>query len=470
MSVSSLSISREMSFVEKDIRVAYRQCTTLPVDQLKQTVSQIGKKVGEVERRAAVITDPEVLGDLESLKADFRCLTTRLSIVLRKQGLRVEAPKIDSVTTGNTWLVDTVFKERAEGDKRDSDTLSFAVLNSKCRDAARTWDLSKIFPTRSLTAADVANLSTGELIALRSEDFFAIIDLISGKQAMAFIQNPATSEMRKMAFYFYSEKFADEFAAAQKQLLEVPIDPAVKAEADAAWKKYQKTYPAEKLKALMEKPCYKQLNKERMGLSSTLQEKPDEVVLWEKVTAAMLPTFGKKTFDTDLLGRINSLFRIDVKAMMYGRELDDKDRRIGIRGAREEVSDAAQGRYYLPGRLVRRETDAFTESLNKDLEACDRGEKNPILVASAACQRFVSIHPCLDANGRTGRFLADLILSRNEMLPVAWKKEKVPVFPIEAGHEKVTPTMALQRLLEGLHRSYEIVGQASEPVSFGNNI
>lgn len=456
MSVSSLSVSREMSFVEKDIRVAYRQCTTLPIDQLKQTISQIGKKVGEVELRAAAITDPEVLDDLESLKADFRCLTTRLSIVLRKQGIRIEAPKIDSVTTGNTWLVDTVLKDRAKGDKRDSDTLSFAALNTKCR-KGKCWDLPKIFPTRSLSAADVANLSTGELIGLRSEDFFAIIDLISGKQAMAFIQNPATSEMRKMAFYFFSEKFAEEFAAAQKRLLDVPIDPAVKAEADAAWKKYQKTYPAEKLKALMEKPCYKQLDKERMGLSSTLQENPDEVVLWEKVNPAMLTTFGKKTFDTDLLGRLNSLFRIDAKAMMFGRELDDKDRRIGIRGAREEVSDAAQGRYYLPGCLVRKEMDAFTESLNKELEACDRGEKNPILVASAACQRFVSIHPCLDANGRTGRFLADLILSRNEMLPVAWKKEKVPVFPIEAGHEKVTPTMALQRLLEGLHRSYEIV-------------
>jgi hypothetical protein len=93
--------------------------------------------------------------------------------------------------------------------------------------------------------------------------------------------------------------------------------------------------------------------------------------------------------------------------------------------------------------------------VNAEIEACDRGERNPIVVATSALQRLVSIHPFANANGRTSRFVADMILRRYRILPSAWEKEEIPVFPV--GKKGATPSEAVAQMLEGLERSYKIV-------------
>jgi Fic family protein len=53
-------------------------------------------------------------------------------------------------------------------------------------------------------------------------------------------------------------------------------------------------------------------------------------------------------------------------------------------------------------------------------------EKNehPLIVAAEAHTRFVSIHPFIDGNGRTGRLIMNLILLQNGYTPVIIKNDK----------------------------------------------
>jgi Fic family protein len=53
-------------------------------------------------------------------------------------------------------------------------------------------------------------------------------------------------------------------------------------------------------------------------------------------------------------------------------------------------------------------------------------EKNehPVIVAAEAHTRFVTIHPFIDGNGRTGRLIMNLILLQNGYVPVIIKNDK----------------------------------------------
>jgi Fic family protein len=139
-------------------------------------------------------------------------------------------------------------------------------------------------------------------------------------------------------------------------------------------------------------------------------------------------------------------------------------RGLGYRQQHDELSFN-----YLPQKAILREVNRYCDWVNEEIVACDRGEKNPILVATAACQRLVSIHPFSNGNGRTARFIADLILRRYGILPSGWKTEKIPVFLHEVVDEDtgdrippVTPTIAAERMLEGLANSYALVGTKKE--------
>ena len=50
--------------------------------------------------------------------------------------------------------------------------------------------------------------------------------------------------------------------------------------------------------------------------------------------------------------------------------------------------------------------------------------EHSVIIAAEAHTRFVSIHPFLDGNGRTGRLIMNLILLQNGYVPVIIKNNK----------------------------------------------
>lgn len=501
MSYISDSIARQSALIHDYHRI-------LRPDNLhtvNKGVWHIGNTLFRIKAELQKSPSSQLQQRFDLLSDDLETLTTRISIAMRKQGKpglrlaqtlplanfcriaddfqlrsayaacsllrdftkehRKQLPKIDATTTGNDWLKKRVVEDSVKDD-RSKDCVTMAAIGRKCRDnyaweiSKHKWDVSKIFPARTLTAADIQKIPVEQLLAMSSEDYFAIIDLISGKQAMAIVKTSGADSYRKMGLYFYNQRFGEAFAAAQKRLYTAPIDPGVLAKADEALKKYKNTYDATKFSALMQTSIYEALDEERMKLSSSLHKDATELRdHWKLTNKSLLPEFECTDFLPHIGRRINGLLRTGTKSLHLPDDMckDARGDCIGYRKTRDEVSDPETQVFYLPGSMVEKETIELFAWLNQEIQACDRGEKNPIVLASSFCQRFVSIHPCMDANGRTGRLMADVILRRYGMLPSAWKTEKVPVFPVPGDHEKITPTMALQRMLEGLERSYAIV-------------
>lgn len=72
---------------------------------------------------------------------------------------------------------------------------------------------------------------------------------------------------------------------------------------------------------------------------------------------------------------------------------------------------------FCPTSFLHQNIEKFDSWLQEALKDCDKGYISPILLASQAYQRIVSLHPFHDGNGRTGRLVMDLILLRYDIIP-----------------------------------------------------
>lgn len=498
--ISKIPVSAAMPEVEREIAVC-RQIAASSSETANEQAWQIGKKLFTIEEcfRASP-GSAEEREDLDSLKEDFRCLMTRISIAMRKQGkpglttsnaapvlhwqsmgskileqtakdfrsLCNEAaklpPKIDSATTGNAWLIEkgvreVVFQDmpyrKWADERRDPEFLHYWAMEDASR-AKSSYVLSSHFPKRTLRAKDIRKLSVDDLMKLSPGQFYPIVDLISADHTMALLRNENVHRARKRALYMFNLHLPARFAREQRALYTVPVEERVQQIADAALKKYKGTFPPDKFRALENQPSFSKLADAMMSPSRTLQgtDNDDQRKKWAEVSKTYLVQgLHQEPITPELLVRINSAVR---------RACPPVTGELGIRKPGFEILIPQRRVYYLPQRAVDKEIDDLCKWANEEIAACDRGEKNPILTATAFCQRMVSIHPCEDANGRTGRLLSDMILRRYGILPSGWKKEELPVYPIEDGHPPVTPTIAVQRMLEGLDNSYAIVGPRKE--------
>lgn len=367
---------------------------------------------------------------------------------------------LDETNLGYRWLVAALQKEIRKGDTREFDTLLFAILNTNCR-KSNNWNTAALFPDRRISADDVAKMSLQELKALPSQQYFAIIDLISGPQAMEIINNPEFEEARRSSLYFFNTNFSTTFVDQMNNMLNMPVEARVKEYADKYFKSLELITPGkmQRLIRLSKKrgSLYRQLDAERHKISETLSGKttknPKQFLKnWEKVNRQLLVKGIQKPITEDFLTKINTSLR------------GPKATETGLRRCGVEVFDPQRSLFYLPGSAVKRQINIYIKWLNQQIMNADenRDECNPIIIAASACQRLATIKPYLDANGRTARFLADLILRRYHLPPVAWHAPFIAVFPVGKRKDGQTSTTAVQSLIKGLAKSYEIMGIKNE--------
>lgn len=195
-----------------------------------------------------------------------------------------------------------------------------------------------------------------------------------------------------------------------------------------------------------------------MGSSETLKEE-DCQEAWKNLDNIYLENGLPTPMTRQWLEDINEQLRIKKSETYLAPELTKS---IEFRTSRVEVSDPKKKMFYLPGHQVVQEMDGFIQWLNKEIENCDSSISNPIIIAGLAYQRFVTIHPFEDGNGRTGRFLADLILRRYKLLPAAWQGDDFCVAINPINDKPVKPVDAVTRIISALQKSYEIVKAKNE--------
>lgn len=83
-----------------------------------------------------------------------------------------------------------------------------------------------------------------------------------------------------------------------------------------------------------------------------------------------------------------------------------------------------------------------------------RNQAHALSIAALAYQRLISIHPFLDSNGRTSRMLMDYILQRNG-LPPSLLGDDVLVAVFGLMPMNVTPTQAIQKVMNGIKNAYK---------------
>jgi Fic/DOC family len=378
--------------------------------------------------------------------------------VARKNGVESqEKVAISASNAGNVWLSEKIREYEKDGDIRGADCISFAAVNTICRNH-RDWDLAKIFPTRTLTSAQVKTMSTDELLALKAEDFFAIIDLIDGEQGMKILESKA-NDYRKMGLYFFNTNLAATFARKHRELSDAPLDSATKSTADQALRKFKKYGPQE-FGQLQQDSRFQALEQKRKNSSNTLRHNTmfDDIDRWDKVNMTFLANGLQLPVTEQMLSKWNTALRPGNRNV--APELRSPAQpSIGLRGPRNECSQPSKHEYYVPGHAVQSEMGLFLAWLNREIGACDQGTSNPIIIAALAYHKFVGIHPYMDGNGRTGRCLADAILRRYQLLPAVWEDPNVATFPVAVDGARVVgaSNSVVMRLIQGLENSYKTI-------------
>jgi Fic family protein len=91
----------------------------------------------------------------------------------------------------------------------------------------------------------------------------------------------------------------------------------------------------------------------------------------------------------------------------------------------------------------------------------------PVELAAGAYQRLVSIHPFMDANGRTCRMVMDWVLRKHGLPPAAFMRgeENVAVFYSDRAGSGVTPAQAVQAVTTAIERSLDIMSRSVQEES-----
>lgn len=156
-----------------------------------------------------------------------------------------------------------------------------------------------------------------------------------------------------------------------------------------------------------------------------------------------------------------SVDRIKELNATLGRGLENNGLTPGV--LRSGDLDAFAGGFtkpYVPAKDVARAMDDFMGWY----QAAERAGMPPVELAARAYQRLVSIHPFVDANGRTTRMVMDYILRKNGLPPALLDDVNVAVFGTEGAFGtsivNKTPADAIEAVTRGVERSLDRISGA----------
>jgi hypothetical protein len=153
----------------------------------------------------------------------------------------------------------------------------------------------------------------------------------------------------------------------------------------------------------------------------------------------------------DQLARRNVRFSTDAMNLVHSMVADRDQGRIRTAG-QDVKSGSDESRLYLPGSQVH----AAVADLFRAVQAQAAGGAAAPRLAAMFDRRMISIHPFMDANGRTTRLMTDWLLTREAYPPVVLGKDAVSsaLFWQKSGVDR---DMHLERITEGMRRAVGVV-------------
>lgn len=300
-------------------------------------------------------------------------------------------------------------------------------------------------------------LTFDELLSTDKEQFDAIASSLSLEQCKELLCQEGCMD-KKIAIALYNKVFSSWYATELKKALLEPVTGEIEQLACYKFQLYKK-YSREEFQSLVHTPQWGLIVQARKKRSFTLEGKNGE----EEMLAAMVgwDRSEKKYLTTDLsTTTIDEIFLKKMHFSLVTNMPEDKFKEKFYSCFRPdqwaECKDDEMN-LYLPCREVEDVFHEYISWLQEGFSRCIRDEANPIVFAALAYQRFISIHPFENGNGRAGRLLCDLILKHFGLLPPTWLNVKQAIFPYDNKDERVTPTNAVEALLAGMDNSYALM-------------
>lgn len=112
--------------------------------------------------------------------------------------------------------------------------------------------------------------------------------------------------------------------------------------------------------------------------------------------------------------------------------------------------------FYCPTNLLESNMTSLMAWFRAGLDLCDKGQLNPIIFSAQTYQRFVSLHPFENGNGRVSRMLMDYVLERFHLPPPILGKEILDaVFPLD--QRKMNQDQYLIKIIRGIEKSRRLL-------------
>ena len=112
-------------------------------------------------------------------------------------------------------------------------------------------------------------------------------------------------------------------------------------------------------------------------------------------------------------------------------------------------------RLYCPVEFLPANMGHFMEWMNQGLIQCEQGQLNPVIFGAQVYQRFVTLHPFENGNGRMARLMMDYVLERFDLPPPVLGKDILDgLFPLDSkkpGHQG----KFLKKIVGGIDASYK---------------
>jgi hypothetical protein len=313
----------------------------------------------------------------------------------------------------------------------------------------------------TITAQEVQGYSEEHLCnELEASDREGLWPLMSPKQHLFLLGCPSSVEFNRQHVMKH-ESTGKEVAKKLREYCGQVIDSLAMQSAISNFNKFKK-YNTHEFITLQKTKVWDYINEKRQQTSYAIKEdqKINSTRAQDGLKIAeerfLTYDFHSKPIDLNFLDILNQTV-LSITPGLQPCNPDDLSFRYELSGLREhaviEQSDLTL--VYLEGAALKEEFNYFIDWFNNIFASCSKEEYNPIVFAASTFQRFVSIHPFNNGNGRTGRLLCDMVLRNFNLLPTIWENVNMAIFPCK--QMAVTSTEAVQTLIKGLNDVYTII-------------
>ena len=349
-----------------------------------------------------------------------------VDITVESKGKRFFSEQISGIVPKNTENFQRYFSDKT--------FIPISLKNiQNNRENNQSSDLEIIF----VKVNELMRIGFGEE---RIKEFHRILSNQNSNQNVKIekVQYAIKSQIEKLVFFkTIHDTLIDKWSA--------PIDPTLLETVNEAVKILPKTELTEEQRQI--------LIEGRVGGSETILNNPEKRNDWTTAERFIRELAKTDAYDLtiDDFCTINTLINGDsvdeFSGELVGGNLRDHTVQAGgPRGLSYIHQDAVKA-------LVIEIIDEIKEKIN---------EENPIVLAATSYQKLVSIHPFSDGNGRTCRLVMDYILLKAQIVPPTLADVNLAIFGdppslFERGDRDITPSLAVEKVFEGILNSYTLI-------------